>query len=106
MTYLLLFPLPGGEPNVLHGIFHIASIQFNSAATASPVWRTYQDLDGGAPSAAMPFRFRLNIWLLVQVGIVLACLWEKVIVQGPVRSACLRRCGGAARNPRTVIPRL
>ena len=37
MTYLLLFPLPGGEPNVLHALFHIASVQFNSAATESPV---------------------------------------------------------------------
>jgi len=104
MTYLLIFPLPGGEPNVVHAIFHIASIQFNSEATTSPVWRTYrqstshqllvmqgpmferlrvitEDLDGGAPSPAMPFRFRLIVWLLVQVGIVLACLWEKYVVQ-------------------------
>jgi hypothetical protein len=43
MTYLLLFSLPGGEPNVLHAIFHIASIQFNSELTQRPVWRAYQD---------------------------------------------------------------
>eukprot|EP01052_Picozoa_sp_SAG31_P034049 SAG31_NODE_3923_length_3749_cov_2.030685_1_plen_188_part_00 len=29
MSYLLLTPLPGGKPNVLHAIFHMASIQFN-----------------------------------------------------------------------------
>ena len=89
-------------------MFHIASIQFNSELTQSPVWRAYQDDPDNPrpPSPGMPFRFRLLVWLLVQVGIVGACLWEKIVVQGPVRSACLRRFDASKRQPRTVIPRL
>jgi len=64
-------------------LWHVASEEFNGPNTTSPVWITYQQ-QGGDPSAAMSFSFRLQFWFLLIGNIVVVALWQAVVVEGPV----------------------
>lgn len=57
--------------------------EFNGPNATSPVLAAYQQ-DGGAPSAAMPPSFRRDLWILNVSNSVAVCLWQKVVVEGPV----------------------
>jgi len=63
-------------------LWHVASEEFNGPNTTSPVWIAYQQ-QGGDPSAAMSFSFRLQFWFLLIGNIVVVALWQAVILSFP-----------------------
>jgi len=91
---LLLLPL-----NWISIRFHIASEQFNRVGTENPVWQKYQ-ADGGQPSPPMSFPLRMLIWLLSTLAVILAMLWERLVVFGPggraIKRAYRQRFGETA----------
>ena len=89
------------EPNGFIATFHIASIDYNSNATESPVWQAYQNACAwackeatgsslekcrpGCWSDGMPFSLRFRLWVLTMCFCCWSFGWEKIVVQGPVR---------------------
>jgi predicted P-type ATPase len=78
MSFVLLLP----HSSFTH-LWHVASEDFNGPNSTSPVWIQYQ-ANGGAPSAAMPFSFRLHLWFLLLTNLVVIASWQKAVVEGPV----------------------
>ncbi|KAH7415779.1 hypothetical protein KP509_14G060200 [Ceratopteris richardii] len=85
MSVLLLLP-----PNGFTSLWHVASEQFNSANTSSPVWKLYQDA-GGSPSPGMSFQFRLQLWLLILGGLATITIWQKMFAEGAVARYLARK---------------
>ena len=93
--WLLLFPFDTATPpTVVHAVFHIASIAFNSNTTQSPVWKAWQEDGGGMPSPGMPLALRVLLAAALLAGFVVASLFEKYIVLGRIargRCFCCKR---------------
>lgn len=99
--YLLFAYILLAEPNSLIATFHIASIDYNSNGTESPVWTAYQDICCQACkvefgkslvdcqrecwTVGMPFELRLWLWALTISFCILSFGWEQLVVQGSVR---------------------
>jgi hypothetical protein len=71
---LLLSP-----PNDLTDAFHIASRNFNSLGTQSPVWREYQQDHPGDSRGGMDLNTRATHVALVTGLLTLAWLWERYV---------------------------
>ncbi|KAJ7537387.1 hypothetical protein O6H91_11G004100 [Diphasiastrum complanatum] len=84
-SLLLLLP-----PSGFTSIWHVASQQFNSLGTSSPVWVLYQE-NGGHPSPGMPFSFRLKLLFIIFASIATNVFWQKVIIEGPVAAALAQK---------------
>ncbi|KAI5068182.1 hypothetical protein GOP47_0017102 [Adiantum capillus-veneris] len=78
MSVLLLLP-----PSGFTSLWHVASEQFNSVNSSSPVWTLYQEA-GGSSSPAMSFDFRLRLWLLIMGSLATIILWQKVFAEGVI----------------------
>lgn len=78
-------------PSTFTAVLHVASIGFNSAETANPVWQAYQQDAAAGPSAGMSFDFRLKLLGIYVSGNLCSLLWQAVVVQGPGRSVCVRK---------------
>lgn len=78
--------------------WHIASYQFNGADSVSPVWAAYQ-ADGNDTSPAMSFRFRLQMYCIICVFIVLAGLWQGIVLEGALGDYVRARYPFAKRSP-------
>ena len=80
VSFLLL-----SEPNEVVAVWHIASVNFNALGTTSPIWAAYQEA-GNAPSeAGMPLSLRWRLLVLTMGGVTASALFEKLVVQGPLR---------------------
>eukprot|EP00250_Pteridium_aquilinum_P014895 c22269_g1_i1 orf=370-4158(-) len=85
MSLLLLLP-----PSGFTSLWHVASEQFNTVGSSSPVWIAYQEA-GGSPSPGMPFDFRLRLWLLIMGGLATLVLWQKLFAEGAAAKFVARR---------------
>ena len=80
LGFLLLFPFTSTQPpTVVHAVFHIASIAFNSPSTQSPVWLAYQEA-GNPSSEGMPVVLRMQLAAVIGGGSVAVILWEKLVM--------------------------
>lgn len=79
-SYLLFFPFASTQPpTVVHAVFHIASVAFNSPETQSPVWMAYQEA-GNPTSEGMPLALRTKLAAVIGAGSIVVILWEKFVV--------------------------
>lgn len=78
LTLLLLLP-----DSSFVRVFHITSHRDNRPHADNPIWTAYQN-DGGRTSAAMDFGLRFTIWLLMTLGSLCSCAWEKFVIHGYV----------------------
>lgn len=69
------------DANDFSDMWHMASYEFNSRDTFSPVWTEYQ-LDGGNTSSAMSFEFRLKLFGLILAFIVMSIFWQACVMEG------------------------
>ena len=78
--YLGIYPVVATQPpTVVHAVFHVASIAFNSPETESPVWLAYQ-AGGNQSSEGMPVGLRMQLVAVICLGSLAAALWEKLAV--------------------------
>lgn len=86
-SYLALYIISAvmllGDVNNLSIAFHIASEDFNSINTTSPVWSECQKNNECEPSPAMPFEFRLSLFFLNLGCLILLCIYEGIFIIGP-----------------------
>lgn len=79
-AFLLLYPFTTAQPpTVVHALFHVASIAFNSPETQSPVWLAYQEA-GNPSSEGMPLELRAQVAAVIGGGSLVVVLWEKLVV--------------------------
>lgn len=86
------------EPNDFTDLWHIASFKFNDMNSVSPVWEAYQ-ADGHDVSPAMSFNFRLQMYVIICFFIILAALWQGVVVEGFVGDFIRAKYPSAKRLP-------
>jgi cation-transporting ATPase 13A3/4/5 len=67
--------------NNFSDLWHVASKQFNSPNTVSPVWQAYQD-EGGDFSPAMSLSLRVELYVMISAFILLAAFWQAQVVEG------------------------
>ncbi|XP_063901419.1 polyamine-transporting ATPase 13A3-like [Zophobas morio] len=84
---ILLALLP---PSSFTDAWHIASRKTNFPGTTQPVWRRYQ-AEGGSTSPAMSFALRLEIVMIIGVGLICLCFWQALFAEGPVAQLVYRR---------------
>jgi cation-transporting ATPase 13A3/4/5 len=69
------------DTNRLTNLFHMASFQFNSKNSVSPVWAAFQ-ADGGETSPAMGVSLRLRLYFLTIFFIIIAVAWQVIVMEG------------------------
>ena len=93
LFYLLAFAFTSflllADSNSVSEVFHMATQDFGTASSPSPVWSGV-----GKVSKAMPSAFRFKIWALILTSIVCTFIWEKFVVLGCVRDLAKRKYGG------------
>ena len=71
-------------------LWHIASEPFNNDCPTNSVWIRWQ-ASGGRQSPGMSLAFRLKLLALMAAQAVCLVLWERCVVQGPVRDFLKKR---------------
>ena len=69
------------DANRLTNLFHMASFQFNSVDSVSPIWAAFQ-AEGGETSAEMGASLRLKLYFLTVFYILLAIAWQALVMEG------------------------
>ena len=73
-TYVIL-----SDSNYFTDLFHMASKDFSNV---SPVWEAAYAAEGIEAPPAMSFGFRLKLFVLVMIFIILAWLWQYLVLEG------------------------
>jgi hypothetical protein len=86
------------DNNKFTDLWHMASYQFNGPDPLSPVWAQYQ-ADGNDQSPAMSVGFRVQMYFIIVVFMVLAALWQGVVVEGVIGDRVRAKYPSVKRAP-------